>query len=107
MAKCPKCGARNDEDSDFCEKCGASLKQKPDLKEKAVQGKRKNPALAAILPLLIGVFAYLYFPNYKKFFAYLAAVIIAFALFNWAAYLLTPWMMYDCYREAKKINGEG
>ncbi len=101
MARCPKCGKENDADSDYCEKCGAPLNEK-------IKKKQKSVALATFLPLLIGVFAYLYFPNYKKFFWYLAAVIIAALVSGgWLAYLFTPWLMYDCRAEAKKINGAG
>jgi disulfide bond formation protein DsbB len=32
VVKCPKCGTKNDEDSDFCKKCGKSLN--PELKDK-------------------------------------------------------------------------
>lgn len=101
MTRCPKCGKANEADSDFCEECGASLNAK-------IKKQQKNVTLATFLPLLIGAFAYLYFPNYKKFFAYLIAVIIAALISGgWLAYLFTPWFMYDCRAEAKKINGEG
>ncbi len=73
---CSSCGAPNADGASFCSKCGAPLGQAPMAPIQAPQSayaappvpatSRKNPWLAAILNLFIGI-GYLYL-GYKKLF---------------------------------------
>ncbi|WP_457548786.1 zinc-ribbon domain-containing protein [Archaeoglobus sp.] len=59
MVKCPNCGAENGENSKFCKICGSTLQTETQQTDTLHQ-QDKNPALAAILNLLVWGSGYIY-----------------------------------------------
>jgi len=60
MIKCPSCGIENSENSKFCKICGTALQTGVQQVNVQQNQHNKNPALAAILNLLVWGVGYVY-----------------------------------------------
>lgn len=121
---CSKCSASNSDDASFCSKCGNSLRNQssavpPQQSQPAyvtpppVQGNRKDPIVAGILNLFIGL-GYLYL-GYRKvlglptilfvFVLLIVDVLLGIFTFGLVPLILTVLVAYDGYIKAKGEKG--
>jgi uncharacterized membrane protein YvbJ len=120
---CSKCGAPNEDSASFCNKCGSPLGQPASAPAQALQSgysapsvpasSRKNPLIAAVLNLFIGI-GYIYL-GYKKvlgtptilFVVVMLIVEVVLAVFTLGigSLLLALFLAYDGYLKASGQRG--
>lgn len=122
---CSKCGASNSDDASFCGNCGNSLRNPSDTMPPqqsqpayptpppGPQGNRKDPIVAGILNLFIGL-GYLYL-GYRKVFGlptilfvivvFLVDILLTGLTLGLAPLILAILLAYDGYVKAKGEKG--
>jgi len=116
---CPSCGTKIlDKESAFCDKCGSQTSipplfgTKPEVMRPVI--KKKSPFLAVLLSFFITGAGQCYTNQWMKGIALFVISILSLGLL-WGGIIIgifpliaiPLYSMYDAYRAAKRINGDG
>lgn len=98
---CVNCGEKIDEKAEICPKCG--------VRQSALNSKKKNPGIAAVLSFFITGLGQIYNGQIGKgillIFIQVINLLLMVILIGFITYpIVWIWGMYDAYKTAEKIN---